>query len=75
MSKRRIKMNTVDDVRIFVKAADKCIFPVNITFDGRMIDAKSIMGVMSLDLTQELTVSYSEEDAELERVLNQFACA
>ncbi|MCD7819023.1 MAG: HPr family phosphocarrier protein [Lachnospiraceae bacterium] len=75
MLKRKIKLNAVEEVREFVQAADKCLFRVDILFEERLIDAKSIMGVMSLDLTQELTVAYSEEDAELERVLDKFACA
>ncbi|MCC8066484.1 MAG: HPr family phosphocarrier protein [Clostridiales bacterium] len=75
MFERKIKMKTVDDIREFVKAADKCEFCVNIVFEGQLIDAKSIMGVMSLDLTQELTVAYSEKNAGLEQVLDKFASA
>ena len=35
-----------------------------------VIDAKSILGVMSLDLTQILTVEYMGEDAEYEAFLD-----
>ncbi|MCC8044627.1 MAG: HPr family phosphocarrier protein [Clostridiales bacterium] len=73
MFKRRIRLRTVDDVREFVKAADKCSFDVNILFGETLIDAKSIMGVMSLDLSSELVVSYGEADPVLEQTLEKFA--
>jgi len=56
-------------VQEFVKAADKCSFHVDIQNGETLIDAKSIMGVMSLDLTQELVVVYDEAEPELEQVL------
>ncbi|MCD7884598.1 MAG: HPr family phosphocarrier protein [Lachnospiraceae bacterium] len=73
MFKRRIQLRTVDDVREFVKAADKCSFDVNILNGETLIDAKSIMGVMSLDLSGELVVCYGEEDTLLEQTLKKFA--
>ncbi len=73
MLTRKIRLKTVDDVRVFVQAADRCSFDVNILNDETKIDAKSIMGVMSLDLTRALVVICEGEDAELERVLAHFA--
>ncbi len=75
MTKRRIRLRSVDEVREFVQAADRCDFAVNILNEEAQIDAKSIMGVMCLDLTQELVVAYDEENAELERVLRKFLVA
>ena len=37
------------------------------------INAKSILGVMSMDLTQVLTVKYGAQDGAFERVLQKFA--
>ncbi len=40
---------------------------------GRMgVDAKSILGVMSMDLTKVLTVKYGAQDSAFERVLQKF---
>ncbi|MCD8106297.1 MAG: HPr family phosphocarrier protein [Lachnospiraceae bacterium] len=72
MYQRRIQLRTVDDVREFVKAADRCSFDVNILFGETLIDAKSIMGVMSLDLTRELLVAYEVADPQLEQTLKKF---
>ncbi len=62
MSVRKIKLNEFEDVKDFVRAAEKCDYDVDISYNRIVIDAKSLMGVLSLDLTRELTVRYSEED-------------
>ncbi|MCD7813245.1 MAG: HPr family phosphocarrier protein [Lachnospiraceae bacterium] len=72
MFTKKIRLKTVDEVREFVKAADKCSFHVDIRNGETLIDAKSIMGVMSLDLTEKLAVVYEEADPELEQVLEKF---
>ncbi|MCC8136524.1 MAG: HPr family phosphocarrier protein [Clostridiales bacterium] len=73
MLKRKIRLKTVEDVREFVQTADRCSFDVDIQNGETKIDAKSIMGVMSLDLTRALVVICEGEDADLERVLERFA--
>ena len=73
MSVRKIKLREVDEVREFVSAAEKCDYDVDISYNRIIIDAKSLMGVMSLDLTRELTVKYNEEDIHFADVLNKYA--
>ncbi len=76
MLERRIRLNAVDDVREFVSAADKCKFDVDVmNNEESMIDGKSIIGVMSLDLTKELIVKYRDTNSRFEEVLDKFACA
>ena len=62
MSEKKIKLNAFDDVKDFVTAADKCNYDVDISYNRTIIDGKSLMGVLSMDLNRELTVRYSEED-------------
>ncbi len=45
-------------------------FDIDVFYNRVVIDAKSILGVMSLDLTQILTVEYMGEDAEYEAFLD-----
>ena len=49
----------------FVKAAGKCDFDIDIFYNRVIIDAKSILGIMSMDLTQELTVQCYGEDKRI----------
>lgn len=51
----------------FVSAASRC------NFDRIIIDAKSILGLLSLDLTKTLTVKCYGEDEDFNRVLSKYA--
>ena len=67
--KRKIKL-TPADVHEFVTSAEKCDFDIDVFYNRIIIDAKSILGVLSLDLTRVLTVSYDGENQELEEFLD-----
>lgn len=75
MLEKKIRLTAVNDVTEFVRAAEKCQYDVDVFYNRMTIDAKSILGVMSMDLTQPLTVKYAKEDRSIERVLNKFAVA
>ncbi|MDY3813540.1 MAG: HPr family phosphocarrier protein, partial [Candidatus Copromonas sp.] len=51
MKQRKIKISTIDDAKDFVSKAVACDFDINIFYNRVIIDAKSILGVLSLDLT------------------------
>ena len=53
----------------FVRRADLCSFDVNIGYDRVSIDAKSLVGVMGLDLGRSLIVSFYGEDKPFEDYL------
>lgn len=60
----RVLINTIDSVKDFVNAANRCNSGDIYVVSGRyVVDAKSIMGIFSLDLTNELIV-YSENCTE-----------
>ncbi len=69
---RKIKL-APQDVQEFVHAAERCDFDVDVANDcyGRyVVDAKSFLGVMGLDLGGCLVVSYSGYDESFEEYLN-----
>lgn len=70
MKQRKIMLKTIEDAKKFVNASMKCDFDIDVFYNRVVIDAKSILGVMSLDLTQILTVEYMGEDAEYEAFLD-----
>ncbi|MDD7219253.1 MAG: HPr family phosphocarrier protein [Blautia sp.] len=75
MISRKIKLNATEDVQEFVKAASKCDFDVDVYYNRILIDAKSILGVLSLDLNRVLTVDCHGENKEFNRTLQKFAVA
>ena len=69
----KIKLNAVADVKDFVSAAEKCQHDVDVSYNRIVIDAKSLIGVMTMDLNNVLTVKYNDEDAHMASTLARYA--
>lgn len=75
MSERKIKLTAVEEVKEFVQAATRCDFDIDVFYNRVVIDAKSILGVLSMDLNRALTVKYGGKNLEFENVLDKYAAA
>ena len=75
MTQSKIKLNATEAVQEFVNAATKCDFDIDIYYNRFLIDAKSILGILSMDLTKVLTVECHGESKEFDRTLKKFAVA
>ena len=75
MVERHIRLNETEDVKEFVNEAAKCDFDIDISYNRIIIDAKSILGILSMDLTRVLTVQCHGESKEFNRTLQKFAVA
>ena len=73
MKERKIKLLSIADAKAFVVEAMKCDFDVDVFYDRVVIDGKSILGVLSLDLTKILNVRLHGESAEFEEYLETIA--
>ena len=63
MMERQIKLSR-EDVLDFVNAASKCDCDIDISYNRVIIDAKSILGILSMDLNRVLTVKCHGEDGQ-----------
>lgn len=75
MTQSKIKLNATEEVQEFVNAATKCDFDIDIYYNRFLIDAKSILGILSMDLTKVLTVECHGESKEFDHTLKKFAVA
>ena len=66
MVNNQIVLRNLDEIQQFVKLADACDFDVNIGYDRVVIDAKSIVGIMGLDLGRKMMVTFPERNEALE---------
>ena len=57
-----IMLNTINDVKTFVNAVSKYDFDVDLISGRYAIDAKSIMGIFSLDLSKPIDLAIHTED-------------
>ena len=74
MKETRIRLG-VDDVAKFVRAAEECDFDIDVNYNRVLVDAKSILGVLSMDLGRVLTVKCYGESPEFDSFLQQYAVA
>ncbi|MGN0373716.1 MAG: HPr family phosphocarrier protein [Enterocloster sp.] len=70
MKEKKILLSTIDIAKEFVREASKCDFDIDVFYNRVTIDAKSILGVLSLDLTRVLTVQFNGENQEFEKFLD-----
>ena len=61
MTTAKIHINTIEDVKKFVSIVTGCAYDVDIVSGRYAIDAKSIMGIFSLDLLQPITLTADTE--------------
>ena len=73
MIERKIRLTDTEEVKDFVRAAGKCDFDIDVYFNRIALDAKSLLGILSLDLRSKLRVCYSGENAGFNTVLAKYA--
>ena len=57
----KVKIPTIEKVKQFVNLASKQPFDIDIVSSRFVVDAKSIMGIFSLDITQPLELHIYED--------------
>ena len=62
MTSVTVNINSIDKVKRFVNAITSFDHDFDLICDRYVIDAKSIMGIFSLDLSKNLTLNIQKED-------------
>ncbi len=60
----QIKLSSIQDVRNFVDVVCKYDMEIDLVSGRYVVDAKSIMGIFSLDLHKPITLTAHGEDTE-----------
>lgn len=69
----KIKLNMVSDVKDFVEVTNKWGYKQELRAGRYVVDAKSILGIMSLDLSKPVEYWCEVLDPELKVELHKFA--
>ncbi len=59
-----IKLGTISEVKEFVNAVTQCPYDVDLVSGRYTIDAKSLMGIFSLDLTKPIDLIADSDDTK-----------
>lgn len=73
MNEKNIVLNSIEGAREFVSAASECDFDIDVYFNRIALDAKSLLGILSLDLRSKLRVCYNGNNESFNCVLNKYA--
>lgn len=76
MNEFYIKVDSVDKVKDFVKVTNKIVPDMDLIVGRYIIDAKSIMGIFSVDLTRKICLKIhsdnEKECTEIRKELEKF---
>ena len=73
MKSYEIFLKTIIDVKNFVNAINDFDFDVDLVSGRYVVDAKSIMGIFSLDLSRPITLRVFSDDIErFEAAISEF---
>ena len=64
MKREMIMLKTINDVKAFVNSVAKYDFDVDLLSGRYAVDAKSIMGIFSLDLSKAITMEIHSDDCQ-----------
>ena len=69
----KVALNSIDKVKTFVNDINRFDFDFDLVSGRYVIDAKSIMGILSLDLSKPIDLNIHAENEKLEEVLSTLA--
>ena len=72
MISKKIMLATINDVKTFVNEVSKYDFDVDLVSGRYAVDAKSIMGIFSLDLSKviEMQIHGDDNDSKVKDFIN-----
>lgn len=68
-----ISLNSIDKVKNFVNLINRFDYDFDLVSGRYVIDAKSIMGIFSLDLSKPIALNIYADDADADKVLTELA--
>ncbi len=75
MTTFNILINSIDDVKNFVNIVNRYSFDIDLISGRYIVDAKSIMGIFSLDLGSPIKVEAHTDDNQIKEDLKAFIVA
>lgn len=73
MKEKIIKLTNINNARKFIRSADKCDFDIDIQFNHMVIDGKSLLALLNLDLSKPVRVKFAGNNKEFEGILDELA--
>ncbi len=75
MQKFEIKLSLAENVKTFVNVVNKYEFDMDLRSGRHVVDAKSILGIFSLDLSRPITLEVDDDKCRNEEALQSLVKA
>ena len=72
MKSFNIMLDSINKVKAFVNVVATCDYDVDLTSGRYVVDAKSIMGIFSLDLSKPIKLDVHGDDETFEAKIKEF---
>ncbi len=73
MKKVLVSLNSIDKVKTFVRDVSDCDCELDLTSGRYVIDAKSMLGIFSLDLSKPIELSVHADGEEADRIIESLS--
>lgn len=70
MTIRKVSLNGIEEVKKFVRIMGSCPHPTIVKADRYIVDAKSIMGMFSLNLLEPVKLEIEAAEADIKETLD-----
>lgn len=74
MQQVHVKFDDVDQIRQFVNTVNKFDASFDLGSGSRIVDAKSILGVLALDLSEPVRLRYYPHNEMIEQKIAPYVC-
>lgn len=71
MREVKIKLNNLDEAAVFVEVMENWDVRADISMGRHSLDAKSLMGILTMDLNRELNLTLYEEEDRCNEVIGK----
>ena len=68
-----ISLNSIDKVKTFVNLINRFDYDFDLVSGRYVIDAKSIMGIFSLDLSKPITLNIHADDTNADAIVKELS--
>mgnify|MGYP003506776734 CR=1 FL=1 len=68
-----ISLNSIDKVKTFVNLINRFDYDFDLVSGRYVIDAKSIMGIFSLDLSKPITLNIHADDTKADAIVKELS--
>ena len=74
MTVKHISLKYIKDIYELVQRASQCKEPVYVNQGHAEVAASSLMGVLTINPSEQFTITYPPEEKEFEYYISQFEC-